>query len=804
VGDPGGSRLELKRASASIPVKVSASTGAPSPRIDVGAAISIEGGKLVIDASGADNFIGTLLGGLKVESDFDLGARYDGANGLQFTGSATIEIALPIHRDLGPLSLDTVYLIGGFRDGGIPIEFSIDFGAMLGPLSASVSRIGATAQVSFPRSGGKAGVAQVDIGFKAPTGVGLALDLAVIKGGGFLYIDVERGEYAGALELMLAEMIGISAIGIINTKMPDGSDGFSLLILMSVDFGGGFQLGFGFTLAAVGGLIGLNRTMNLQALAEGIRSGAIMSVMFPSDIIANAPHIISDLKTFFPQQEGKFLIGPMLKIGWGTPTLVSISVGVIIEIPGNIAIVGILRIALPTEDAAVINLQVNFIGAIEFDKQRLWFFASLYDSRVLFLTLEGEMGLLVAYGDDANFVVSVGGFHPSFTAPPLPFPSPRRISISLLSTPVSRIRVECYFAITSNTAQFGARAELFFGLSALNVTGNIAFDALFQFSPFSFIITISASLSVKVFGIGLFSVGISGALSGPAPWHIKGRGEISLLFFDVDVEFETQWGEDKRQELPAIAVLPLLTAELLLPANWRALPPPTSNLSVTLRSMGEDEKAAILHPLGALRILQRKVPLDIKLDSFGAQKPSDVNRLTLAVTGGGLAKKADVEERFAPAQFRAFTDAQKVSQPAFSQENAGIDLAPAGADMRSSRMVRRNMRYEEIILDSNYKRFRRRFGKFLGSLFDFFAKGNAAARSPLSQASRKALKPFDDRVTVAAESFVVARQTDNKAFSAGAVFSSEARARDFLASQVANDASLDGALHVVPGFEMAA
>ena len=47
------------------------------------------------------------------------------------------------------------------------------------------------------------------------------------------------------------------------------------------------------------------------------------------------------------------------------------------------------------------------------------------------------MGLLVAFGDDANFVLSVGGFHPRFSPPPLPFPGPRRISFSILSTPVS-------------------------------------------------------------------------------------------------------------------------------------------------------------------------------------------------------------------------------------------------------------------------------------------------------------------------------------------------------------------------------
>ena len=60
--------------------------------------------------------------------------------------------------------------------------------------------------------------------------------------------------------------------------------------------------------------------------------------MFPQDVVANAPRILSDLRAFFPTQvRARSSIGPMVKLGWGTPTLVSLSVGIIIEIPGNIA-----------------------------------------------------------------------------------------------------------------------------------------------------------------------------------------------------------------------------------------------------------------------------------------------------------------------------------------------------------------------------------------------------------------------------------------------------------------------------------
>mgnify|MGYP001220288192 CR=1 FL=1 len=763
--------------------------------------------KVLLGGDQGDGFVQKLSGtteGIEVE----LGANFlwSSKRGVSFEGSAGLDFVKYLHLALGPISLEMIHIRAAGGNDGLRVDLGVGLKGSFGPLVALVEDIGLRLSL-VPVTGGRGAFGNLDLqfGFKPPNGVGLSIDAGVVKGGGYLFIDADRGEYAGALELGLFEVVTIKAIGLITTKMPDGSKGFSLLIMMSVEFGTGIQLGFGFTLLAVGGLLGLNRTMKLQALADGIRSGAIESVMFPRDLIANAPRIISDLKAFFPLLEGTFLIGPMVKLGWGTPTLVSVSLGVIIEIPGNIAIVGILQVALPTADAALIKLQVNFIGAIEFDKKRIWFFAALFDSRVLFLTIEGEMGLLVAFGDDANFVVSVGGFHPRFSPPPLPFPSPRRIAISILNTPVARVRVEGYFAVTSNTVQFGARVEVFFGLDVINVQGHLAFDALFQFSPFYFVIEISASLSVNVFGIGLFSVSLRGSLEGPAPWHIEGHGSITLLFFDIGVDFSETWGENKKEELPPISVLTLIDGELGKAENWRAFLPQGTSLMVSMRKMSEEEAALILHPVGLLRISQRAVPLDLKLDKIGSRKPSDVNRLSLTVIGGGLAKKADALEQFAPAQYQNFKDADKLSKPAFAPEHAGLDLSASGHDTRSSFMVRRAIRYEEIIIDSNFKRFSMRFRGYFGVLFNFFLNGAAVTKCEISRATKKKLQPFDDKIAVQTESYTVAFQSNNKAFSSDATtFHSEASARDYLNNQIAVDPSLAEQIHVIPSFEKAA
>src|SRR5207302_1416139 len=138
----------------------------------------------------------------------------------------------------------------------------------------------------------------------------------------------------------------------------------------------------------------------------------------------------------------------------------------------------------------------------------MYFFASLFDSHILFITIEGDMGLLFAWGENANFVVTIGGFHPQFKPPPLPFPSSRRIELDILNESYARIRCDGYFAVTTNTVQFGTHADYFFGFSACSVQGSSGFDALIQFSPFHFIVSISTSFSVKVFGVGVFGLDI--------------------------------------------------------------------------------------------------------------------------------------------------------------------------------------------------------------------------------------------------------------------------------------------------------
>jgi hypothetical protein len=795
---PDGSRLQAD--AVIVAGGVALTPGGAAPEFEVG----LEKGKLVIAAGDRDSFLGKLLPGGPIELEADLGLGWTHGAGMKFRGGGSLQETLPIHAQLGPFRLDSLTLGAALQGDAIALEASVSGGGSLGPIAATIERIGLIGSVAL--HDGNLGPVDVSIAFKGPSGAGLSLDAGVVKGGGYLSIDTQRGEYSGALQLEIADFLSVSAIGLISTKNPDGTPGFSLLIIITADFGPGIQLGFGFTLNAVGGLLGLNRTMLFGPLMDAVRSGAIESVMFPRDVVANAPRIISDLRAIFPPQEGTFLVGPMATLGWGQPTLVSASLGVIVEIPpGDIALLGVLKVALPAEDVDILKLQVNFAGALEFSKKRLYFFASLYDSHLLFITLQGEMGLLVAYGDDANFVLSVGGFHPQFNPPPLPFPNPQRIQACLINESYARIRCDTYFAVTSNTAQFGAHAEYFFGFDALSVSGHSSFDALIQFSPFHFTVSISTSFSVKVFGIGVFGIGIELTVEGPTPWHAHGKGSISLWITDIDVPIDISWGDSRDTALPPVAVMPLLKGELGKRSNWKVQLPSGSKLLVSLRKLDQPEDDLVLHPVGTLQVSQRAVPLDLTLDRMGSQKPSDANRFAVTVSSTTMQKRRYLQERFAPAQFKDFDDAAKLSQSAFSPQDSGIEVGTQGEAYDASTAVTRIVRYDLTIVDSALEPQRSRFFLYPAALFAHWQLGASVAWSALSAHTAALKDPYQEPVKASAEKFAVAMQADNSLLQADAAgFTSHAAAADFMAKAVAVDPSLAGSVHVLPAFEVAA
>ncbi len=306
--------------------------------LDAFVEVQVDGGRIVVKPAPdePDSFLASLLGPEGISAEFSFGVRLSSRSGFGFTGSGGLEASFPVHVALGPIEFQAITLGLKPRGQDVDVEVGATVVGKLGPLGVVVEGAGFKLTGRFPDPpDGNLGPLDLGFGFKPPTGVGLSIDAGPVKGGGFLSFDTDRQEYAGALELTFNDFLSLKAIGLVTTRMPDGSKGFSLLVIITAEFSPGLQLGFGFTLLGVGGLLGLNRTVVLEALALGVRTGAVNGILFPVDVIANAPRILSDLRTIFPPSAGRFLIGPMAKLGWGTPTIITVDLGAHHRDPGQ-------------------------------------------------------------------------------------------------------------------------------------------------------------------------------------------------------------------------------------------------------------------------------------------------------------------------------------------------------------------------------------------------------------------------------------------------------------------------------------
>jgi hypothetical protein len=809
LGRPDASRIAARRIAAEVGTNLSFEAATGSMAGEPLVALRVEGGEVAIDLSEGDGFIRRALSGVRAAGSFELDGRWQPSTGLELEASGGIEIALPTHINLGPAELRTIYLIGRLADE-VPFTFEVsaEIAVELGPLTAVIDRIGALARFDFPDNrDGNLGPLDLSFAFKPPTGVGLSIDGGGFRGGGFLSFEPALGRYVGALELDFQDELTLNALGLLTTRMPDGSDGFSLLIVISSEFTP-IQLGLGFTLNGVGGLLGLNRTTKVDVLSAGIKTNALASVLFPKNIIANAPRLISDLGQIFPPQAGRFVFGPMAKIGWGTPRLISIDLGLVVEVPHplRVVILGVLRALLPDDQRALIRIQVNFFGQWELERERLSFDASLYDSRVLSMPLTGDMSLRLAYGDNPVLLVSVGGFHPAFTPPPMGLPALERITLNLVSGDNPRITAAGYFAITSNTVQFGAKVEILAKAWKFNVYGFLGFDALFQFSPFAFAVAISGSVAVRSGSSVLFSIGLDLELSGPAPWSVNGTGSFRILFCKVKVRFSKTWGQERDTTLPDVAVLPKLLAALRQPENWEARLPARNHLLVSLRTIDDvGQDRLVIHPAGVVTVAQKVVPLDTRIQRFGNQRPADARRFTIlhASANGSGFRKTPVEEYFAPAQFEDMDNAQKLSRRSFERLPAGVSLTSQDNDLRSSRVVARELRYETITIDTQARRTAQ--GKVTGELLTTFRpllRGGAIAKSRFSTTTRAEPLLGPGRIGVDPEGYSVVGTDDLRPFDGQSTYRSQAGATSYLRELVRTNPALQGTLQVVPNVEV--
>jgi len=642
---------------------------------------SLEGGKAIISSSGGDSFLTKFLPADGVDVDFNAGLRWSNTRGVSFETSAALELAIPVNARIGPVSIQTVRLTLRFA-GGANLVFSADVGFLLGPVQVNIQGVGGELDVAF-RSG-NLGFLDATGDFNFPTGIGIFIETSSVSGGGFLFFDRPNGRYGGALELRTYD-IDIKAFGLIETKVPGAS--FSFVIMISAEFNP-IQLGFGFTLDGVGGLIGINRGVDAKVLADRVRDGTIDNVLFPHNLIQNAPALISELASMFPAVADHHTFGPLAKLGWAR--IVHGTIGLILELPKKeLTIIGNVNAILPKPDNPIVVLDMDIRGRLNFPMKHFELDATLSpNSKVGAYTISGDMATRIDWGDRPNFAISMGGFHSQFTPPP-GFPSLRRMAIALGINGNPSVTLQGFMALTSNTAQIGAQLDVYASFGA-TLTGSVGFEAIFVFSSFSFDARLWGNVHVDFLGCG-FGMTLDGRISGPSPWVINGEVCVSLWFDSACVGIHKQldgapapvplptldpWLGDPSTELVASRQkVPGLKAAILDTANWSGRLPPGALIGVTYVERKNKDRPPV-DPVGIATFRQKAVPLDYEITRFAGTTPSRKGKLTIGpVTAGGSPASAPyVTDWIAPGQYRKMSNDEALSAKPFEQLNAGVEL----------------------------------------------------------------------------------------------------------------------------------
>ncbi|MDI6027065.1 hypothetical protein QBK99_12785 [Corticibacterium sp. UT-5YL-CI-8] len=603
----------------------------------------------------------------------DIAVSYRQGKGFEVDAGAeapiSLEFPLPVDQGISAggagIKLDHVVARLEARPAadGLESRVMLRLGARgeLGPVSFSVEGLGGW----FGTWGNDA------FGFLPPTGISLSLNAGPVTGGGFL-TALDGNQFAGGLDLKVMG-IGVGAFALFGEA--EGAAAFVGVLGIRLPMPG-VQIGFGFAITGVGGVVGVNRRADTDVLREQLATGTSATILFCDNPSGNGLAVIGQLPRLFPAEKGVFLIGPTFQISW--LGLFKVDAGLFIELPGprQIFVAGSARLVIGTESAALVYLRADFVGGVDLVKSLIYFDAVLVNSQVLqVFKVTGGVALRIAYGDNGYFLFSIGGFHPSFNPGGLELPALARAGTSA-SVSIAWLKLENYFALTSNTFQIGAGVEAGVKIGPIAAHGWFRFNALAQFEPFKFTAGIDAGFDVEVKGVSLCGVRVIGTMSGPGPIVVYAKASVKVLFVritkDVTVRFGSQAGSGIQ---PITDVLSLIVPELQNPDNTRC---EGDDPSVTLKPDAPTavNGAALVGVKGAIVWEQKRVPFGVDLQRFEGVpvKPGEGGALHRLVIKSDDPAVTPENDWFGVGSFLEMKDSEALNNARFVQAQSGLRL----------------------------------------------------------------------------------------------------------------------------------
>lgn len=442
-------------------------------------------------------------------------------------------IWIGLHKKFGPIYLDQigVEIVSGKSAAALLVDGSVQVAG----LEVQVDELGVQIPLNALASSEKW---SLDL-----RGLAVSYDSSSVKiEGGLLKNPGPPIEYDGMLKVEIAGK-GFTAVGSYARPSDELGAYTSLFIFVALPIVlGGPPF---FFVTGLGGGAGINRRILPPDDPNQVPNFLLVAAIDDSSFANDPMGALKSIATNLPARRGSYWFAAGVRF---TSFVLVQSVAVIyvaLDRGFEIGVLGVSRMALPTEDLAIASVELALKARFSTAEGILSVQAQLTDNSYLLsrdCQLTGGFAFFTWF-TKGQFLITVGGYHPAFQKPP-EFPSVPRVGFHWSVSDAIVIKGEAYFALTNSCVMAGGRLEATAHFGPVRAWFIAFADFLISWDPFHYDIQIGVSIGVALdFEICFFvcghvhievSIGAGLHIIGP-PLH--GTVTFTVMFFTVTVPF---------------------------------------------------------------------------------------------------------------------------------------------------------------------------------------------------------------------------------------------------------------------------
>ena len=438
-----------------------------------------------------------------------------------------------VHAGFGPIYIDQVGVELSSTNAGL----LIDGGVSIAGLTAQVDEL--TIGVPFDHINNPTAWT-LDL-----KGIALAYSgPSIAIAGGLVKFDGPPVEYDGML-LIKVSQIGVVVVG--SYAVVTGPDGYtSIAILGGVFIPIGIPPIINLTGFALG--MGYNRKLIVPEDLNLIPSFPLVQALDRPEQLANNPMVaLIAFRSASPASRGSFWFAAGLRGTTFQVVNVTAILYVALDTGVEVGLLGVARMTLPSDDTALVNIELALKVRFSTAEGLFSVQAQLTDNSWLLshdCQLTGGFAYFVWF-KESQFLLTMGGYHPSFQPRP-EYPIVPRLGYHWDLLGVIHIKGESYFALTNTCVMAGTRMEVTYGPDWLQLWYTAYVDFLISWDPFHYAgdigVEIGARFRIEICFFACVDIDISVSLGaslkidGP-PLH--GIVTVDLAIASVSVEFGT-------------------------------------------------------------------------------------------------------------------------------------------------------------------------------------------------------------------------------------------------------------------------